>query len=330
MATITKRTGPHGRSVWQARVRVKSFPDQCCTFDRKAEAEHWVSEVTAAMRSGRWVDRTEAERTTLAEALERYEREVTSSKKSYVQERSVIATWRNNRLSRLPLAAVRSQDLASVRDEWMTTLEPATIRRRFALLSHLFEIAKKEWGMEYLPNPTRSLRQPRIANSRERRFVENEEARLWEVAQAYGGEIERIIRFALETAMRRGEIAAMRWEHVDRKARILKIPETKTGEPRRIPLSTIALATLNNLPRRFDGKIWSMRPDSISQAFERVCILANIQGLTFHDLRHEATSRLFERGLNLMQVAAITGHKSLQMLKRYTHLRAEDLVDLLG
>ena len=73
-----------------------------------------------------------------------------------------------------------------------------------------------------------------------------------------------------------------------------------------------------------------MRPDSISQAFEKVCKAAGIEGLTFHDLRHEATSRLFEKGLNPMQVATITGHKTLQMLKRYTHLRAEDLVGMLG
>ena len=129
----------------------------------------------------------------------------------------------------------------------------------------------------------------------------------------------------------------MRWEHLDRKARVLLIPETKTGTPRRVPLSVAALAVLDGLPRRMghaahnvDGRVWGMRPDSISQAFERVCGAAGIEGLTFHDLRHEATSRLFEKGLNPMQVAAITGHKTLQMLKRYTHLRAEDLVGMLG
>ena len=87
---------------------------------------------------------------------------------------------------------------------------------------------------------------------------------------------------------------------------------------------------LGGLVCRIDGQVWGMKPDSISQAFERICSTAGIEGLTFHDLRHEATSRLFEKGLNPMQVAAITGHKTLQMLKRYTHLRAEDLVELIG
>ena len=88
-------------------------------------------------------------------------------------------------------------------------------------------------------------------------------------ARAYGGEIEDIIRFAMETAMCRGEIAAMKWEHVDRATKVLRVPETKTGEPRKVPLSTRALKVLDGLPRRIDGYVWGMRPDSITQAFER-------------------------------------------------------------
>ncbi len=147
--------------------------------------------------------------------------------------------------------------------------------------------------------------------------------------------------------MRRGELASMRWEHLDRKSRVLLLPETKAGEPRRVPLSSKALAVLNNQIHRIDGYVWGIRPDSITQAFERAMKSARVnyeaecnatgtepdarmcQRLRFHDLHHEATSRLFEKGLNPMEVAAITGHKTLQMLKRHTHLRAEDLVDLL-
>jgi len=91
-----------------------------------------------------------------------------------------------------------------------------------------------------------------------------------------------------------------------------------------------ALTVLDGLVRRIDGRVWGMRPNSISHAFERICPAAGVEGLTFHDLRHEATSRLFEKGLNPMEVTAVTGHKTLQMLKRYPHLRAEDLVALIG
>jgi integrase len=122
----------------------------------------------------------------------------------------------------------------------------------------------------------------------------------------------------------------MRWDHVDVKKRVLLIPETKTGKSRTVPLTTEALRILNDLPRRLDGSIWGMTdPHTMTRAFERACKRAGIEDLTFHDLRHEATSRFFEKGLNPMQVAAITGHKTLQMLKRYTHLKAEDLAKML-
>ena len=130
--------------------------------------------------------------------------------------------------------------------------------------------------------------------------------------------------------MRRGAIAAMRWEYLDRKDQVLLIPETKNGTPRQVPLSTRALTTLDTLPRRIDGRVFAIHAASISRGFAETCKAAGIEGLTFHDLRHEATSRLFEKGLNPMEVAAITGHKTLQMLKRYTHLKAKDLVARLG
>ena len=144
-------------------------------------------------------------------------------------------------------------------------------------------------------------------------------------------EMNQVVRFALETAMRRGELAGMTWDMVDLKKRTVTLPDTKNGQKRIVPLSSVAAAILKERlnTRRIDGKVWDVGPDTISQDFAKACRQAGISGLHFHDLRHEATSRLFEKGLNPMQVAAITGHKTLQMLKRYTHLKAEDLAELL-
>jgi integrase len=301
------------------------------TFDLKGAAEAWAKQVESEMDRGVFVSREEADRTTLAEALDRYAREILPTKKS---ARPVTYQIRNVReaLGALSLSAITSSVLAKYRDQQLAKGYAAqTVKHDLSLISRVLNICIKEWGIA-LPsgNPVLQVKMPRVANARDRRLVDDEYPRLLTAAHAYGGEIGPVITWAIETAMRRGEIAAMRWEHLDRKDRVLLIPETKNGTPRRIPLSVAALAVLDGLPRRIDGRVWGMRPDSISQAFKRVCKAAGIEGLTFHDLRHEATSRLFEKGLEIMQVKTITGHKTLQMLLRYTHLRAKDLVGRLG
>ena len=331
MATFVQRPGPGGKRVWQALVRRRGYPQQTRTFDTKAKAEDWASVLESEMARGVFVSRAEAENTTLREALDRYQREIVPGKKNADREGRRVKGLQARTLARRSMASIQGKDIAAFMQQRQAEgAGPNTVRLDLALLSHLFNVARAEWGMASLANPVEMVRKPKLPGGRTRRLVDDELPRLLAAAHVYGGEIGPLITWAIETAMRRGEIAAMRWDHLDRKARVLLIPETKNGTPRRVPLSTVALGVLDGLPRRIDGRVWGMRPDSISQAFERVCKAAGIEGLTFHDLRHEATSRLFEKGLNPMEVAAITGHKTLQMLKRYTHLRAEDLVGRLG
>ena len=140
------------------------------------------------------------------------------------------------------------------------------------------------------------------------------------------------MRLALTTAMRRGELLALCWENIDLHKRVARLDDTKNGERRDIPLSSVALTAIQTLrgdvPRV--GRVFPYRQEHVDDHWRKALKTANIANLRFHDLRHEATSRLFERGLNPMEVATITGHKTLQMLKRYTHLRAEDLAGKLG
>ena len=319
MASFEKRSGN-----WRAIVQRQGHGRLTRTFDTKAQAEAWAATIESEIARGLFVSRTEAENTTLGDLLDRYEREIVFAKKGAQIERYRLNRFRESPLAHRSIASIRGTDLALWRDQRLREVSPATVGREMNILGHVFETARKEWGIA-LVNPVRDIRRPPAPNARTRRLVDDEQARLLAAAHTYGGEIGALITWAIETAMRRGEIAAMRWEHLDRKDRVLLIPETKTGTPRQVPLSSAALAVLDALPRRLDGRVWSMRPDSISKAFERVCKAAGIEGLTFHDLRHEATSRFFEQGFNPMEVASITGHKTLQMLKRYTHLRAADL-----
>lgn len=322
MASIT-----HRATGWQAEIRRKGYKPVSRRFKRKEQAETWARQIESEIDRGAFVDRSRAEQTTLRALLERYRTEVTPRKRSTLPEISRLSRLIDHPLADRPLASVRSEDLARYRDERLTVVTGTSVNHELRLLGHAFEVARRDWGI-HVDNPVRMLRRPKMNRPRERRLREGEEKKLIEAAGSYW--LKQIIPFALETAMRRGELSRMQSRHVDIGRRVLVIPKTKNGTVREIPLSMRALQVLERVPKQPDGRVFPMEPDSITQAFERACFDAEIEGLRFHDLRHEATSRLFERGLSTMQVAAITGHKTLQMLTRYSHLRADDLVGLLG
>ena len=140
-----------------------------------------------------------------------------------------------------------------------------------------------------------------------------------------------LVKFAIETAMRRQEIASLTWEHVDLKRRTAHLPKTNNGESRTVPLSPAALDILKSLPRELSGSVFGMSPDLITKKMSKATKRAGMEDFRFHDLRHEATSRFFENtDLDVMEIRMITGHKSMQMLARYSHLRAHKLADRLA
>jgi integrase len=375
MATFRKR-GPY---QWEAQIRRRGYPAQSKTFETKAEAEAWANMIESEMSRGVWVSRGDAEATTLYEALTRYEAEVVPSKKGAAQEESVLRACKSEDLAKRPLAAIRSADVARLRDQWLRDYKPATVLRRLAVLSHVFSIARKEWGMESLSNPVELVRKPQPNNARTRRIAASDPASDASGADdaesnrgALDGELDRVVAasgsavlptiiwLAVETAMRRGEIATMRWEHVDLKRRVAHLPATKNGSARDIPLSSRAVAVLQSLRDAFDlakaksddgeeadlGRVFEIRSDAITRAFERAvtrarkayideCKSANqrpngkfLTDLRFHDLRHEATSRLASI-FPMHELTKITGHKDPRMLMRYYHPRAEDLAKRL-
>ena len=274
MATFRKRPGPGGRAAWQAQIIRRGHDRQYKTFDTKAEAEAWARQIEGEMDRGVFVSRAEAESTTLSEALERYALEVAPKKKDAHRDILRCRRFQQRPFARKTLAAIRGKDIAGfIQERQADGVGANMIRLDLALLSHLFNTARTAWGMESLSNPVDLVKgqRPKLPGGRDRRLVGDELPRLLAAAHVYGGEVGPLITWAIETAMRRGEIAAMRWEHLDRKDRVLLIPETKNGTPRQVPLSTVALGVLDGLPKRGDGRIWGMRPDSISQAFERVC-----------------------------------------------------------
>jgi len=334
MAGFYEQIDQDGNRIgWQAKVRKKGFPSQTKVFRAKADAQAWAASVEGEMVRGLWRDRSESESTTLKECIERYLSEVTPHKKNGHPEELKLQQWLRRPIACRFMSAIRGKDVAdAIKDMESEGKSKNTIRLHLAVISHLFKVARTEWGMESLSNPCEAVRKPRLPQGRERRLVGNEQDRLLDACRAdENPDILYIVQFAIETAMRRSEICGgLQWENVNLAGRVAMLPDTKNGTVRRVPLSSVAVSVLTTLPRRLDGLVWNVKADTVTRSFERACRRASITGLTFHDLRHEATSRLFEKGLNPMQVAAITGHKTLQMLKRYTHLRAEDLAKLLG
>ncbi|WP_186041035.1 site-specific integrase [Burkholderia gladioli] len=376
MATITKR-GPY---QWRAQVRRHGYPAQSKTFNMKAEAEAWAKMIESEMARGVWVSRSEAEATTLYEALKRYEEEISLAKKGSAQESSVIKTCKAVDLAKRPLATIRSADVAKLRDAWLKDYKPATVLRRLAVLSHVFNVARKEWGMESLSNPVELIRKPQPNNARTRRIASSgepaadipDDGDLESGRGAQEGELERVIAasssallpaiiwLAVETAMRRGEIVSLQWENVDLKRRVAHLPATKNGDARDVPMSSRAVTVLQALKDSHDAKcnpteddesdadrVFEIRGDAVTRAFERAvtrarkiyvdeCRAAKLKpdgtfltDLRFHDLRHEATSRLASI-FPMHELTKITGHKDPRMLMRYYHPRAEDLAKKLS
>lgn len=352
MATIRKR----GELQWQAIVKRKGYPGQSKTWNTRREAEVWARGVESEMDRGVFVSRGEAERTTLQDLIDRYRAEVLPAKrgKHFGPSLNILG----DQLGKYSLAALSPKLVAGFRDaRTKEGLSASTVRKELNLLSRLIDLGGKEWGYPLPSNPCAMVSRPPPGRARERRLENGEFERIVSASEPH---VALLVRFAIETAARLGELLALRWQDVDTTKRVALIRGidgrgTKNDDAvRAVPLSSAAISVLDELkklPRGIDGRVfyWWKASDSFSKTWVRAVQRAReryladceksrkepaagfLENLRFHDLRHEATSRLFEKGVfDSMEVASITGHKTLQMLKRYTHLRAEDLAKKLG
>lgn len=217
--------------------------------------------------------------------------------------------------------------LEAINPRTLAKLSPATVKLELSLLSNVFDIARIEWG-HCTDNPVKNVRKPKTPPGRDRRLTAREERLILRYCHAHRNEeIYSIVIFAVETAMRQSEILNLCWENVNLLSRIASLPETKNGTKRDVPLSLQARDMLTRLDPKSQGKIFSYTSNGLKSTWRLMLERLGIENLHFHDLRHEAISRLFEKGtLDMMEIAAISGHKSLSMLKRYTHLKASHLV----
>jgi len=319
-----------GAYQYQAQVRRAGYPPQSKTFENRRDAEKWVRAVEREMDTGSFIPRDEAARTTIKDLAKRYREELTPKMRGQRQEESRLKAA-EERFGDYNLSAVTPAMVAKWRDDLSKKLSPQTVQHYLAVLNRLYKAAARDFGIPLpLGNPVATVRMPTISNARDRRLEGDEEQRLLAALDASRGKhLKSVVLLALETAMRRGEILALRWEYVDLKRRVLHLPETKNGSSRDVPLSTQAAAVLGSLPRHITGRVFDTSETAITEGFQRAVKRAGIPDFRFHDLRHEATSRLAEK-LQMPELMRVTGHKDTRMLARYYHPRAEDLARKLG
>ncbi|CDW95838.1 putative Site-specific recombinase, phage integrase family [Thiomonas arsenitoxydans] len=340
------------KNGWMAQIRRRGMPTLSRTFDLKADAEAWAREIEReAQRGNVAVLRQDAQRVTVAEVMDRYLAGPVQAMKSAKDVRARLGKARE-RFGAHYLSNVRGVDVSGWRDDLLQEgLAPQTVIHHINVLSALFSFVEKDLSID-LPagNPASKVRKPAAPPARDRRLRAGEvDALLAAAAQARAVGLRQIIILAVETSMRLGELLGLEWSRIDLARRTAHLVDTKNGSARTVALSTAALDALHSLPRRLDGRVFGWQAkDSFEKTWQRCIVRAKaayaeecaksgkkpdpafLADLRFHDLRHEAASRLFEKGLGVMEVASMTGHKSLSMLKRYTHIEAEKLAKKLG
>ena len=329
MATLRKRKNGH----WQARVR-KANQSISKTFINKVDAERWAKQVEVDMQKGSYTNLVLAERTTLGELIDRYIAEVLPTMRGALEDRFRLKALQRRTLSKLSMTALTPAKIADYRDQRLTQVSSGTVIRELAYISSIINQARREWGIN-VDNPVRLVRKPQNPQGRNRILNEAEKLRILNElvprpTRRVSMWMKPLVEFALETGMRRGEMLALTWANVDLINRTAYLPLTKNGESRTVPLSSKAIQILQSLPRSIKGQVFPIKPEAVAAAFIKATRRAGVKDFHFHDLRHTAITHLATKLPNLIELAAVSGHKSLAMLKRYYHPTAKDLALKLG
>ncbi len=325
MASITKR---NGKFFVQVRRQGHS---QSKTFQQRKDAEMWAKQVELDLerRDLPQDPRKQLKGMKLGQLVERYRDEVSPKKKAGNREQIFLNAFLRHGICRKDVADLKVSDFAKYRDERLETVTASSLKRGLVTLQNVFEKAKSEWGLPLKSNPVTDLKFSAQVVKRDRTLEAGElEAILDDARQRRNPCIVSIILFAVETGMRQGEIINMQWDHLDLKNRMLLIPETKNGTPRRIPLTRKAQEVLEGIDPVSDY-VFPVTADCLQQAWRRILQRVGIEDLHFHDLRHHCITGLFDKGLHIGEVSAISGHKTWSQLKTYTNPRPEQILKKL-
>ena len=321
----------HGER-WQARVRRKGHPELTKSFQLRQDAERWARSVETAIDRGSFIDRTEAERTTLGDLIRRYMKEVLPAMKGAHEDAIWLSALLRRPVCDVSMARLTASHIADHRDQRLKEVAPGTVIRELPYLSSVINHARREWGINVI-NPVALVKRPSSPQGRDRLLAADELTTLLAQLEPTGRKspwMKPLVLVALETGMRRGELLALKWADLNLPAQTATLWVTKNGDRRYVPLSSKAVSVLQSMPKSITGSVFPMNGFTVSKAFDVAVKRAGLKDLRFHDLRHTGITHLAEKLPNLIELVSVSGHRSLKMLQRYYHPKAEDLAKKLG
>lgn len=320
MATFRKLpSGSYRAEVSRQGIRKsKAFPTKAAAKDWAARQEYLILQGDETGGKG-----------TFGDAMDRYARERSPSKRGERWEIIRLAKLAKDPIAQIRMADLKPTDIAAWRDRRMGEVAPASVIREMQLLSSVLTVSAKEWGL-IRANPASEVRKPTKPQPRNRLILPGEMDKLALVA---GDDLTHAtarafhaFRFAVETAMRAGEIVGLTWDRVDLGKRVAHLPLTKNGTARDVPLSSEAVRLLEALPRM--EPVFGLTSQQLDILWRKIRDKADITGLTFHDSRHEAITRLAKK-LDVLALARMVGHRNLNQLQSYYNETAEELAKRL-
>ena len=354
MASIqTIKSEETGKISYRAQVRVKGHETQGRTFPNKKEAQRWATNIESAIREARYFPNQKASRTPFVEIVNRYRATVIGNlKPSGVPTRETHLEWWAERFAGKTLAEITPDLIAAARDELASgvyakgkqrtnkktgVVTPpktfkrtgATANRYLATLSALFTVAVKEWRLTDR-NPVRDISKKKETRGRVRFLTDEERQKLLDACAASKWKpLHTVVTLAISTGARRSELIGLKWADVDLKAARATVHDTKNGDIRVLPLVGKALEALREMKLRGSAKSEYVftQPSGLPGPYEHfdshwydALVTAGINDLRFHDLRHTTASYLAQQGASLLEIADTLGHRTMAMVKRYSHL----------
>jgi integrase len=344
MAVIEERKQNDGTTAYRVKVRIKGRPAESQTFEKRSDAKNWATKREYELRNELRFGIPATAKHTVADLIDRYlEHELAKKSATRTISTACLAWWKQQ-IGHVEVSKLTPVLLAKQRDKLLNTpyeaskyapsdwsvrrKSPATVVRYMAMLSHALSVAANEWQW-IATNPMAKVKRPRLPQGRVRFLSDEERDRLLRACQDSPCEaLYPIVIVAISTGARKGEILGLRWKDVDLVRSVAWLEQTKNGERRVLPLTHHAGDLIRRIGDRVDRnpddfvfpREDGAAPVDIKKHFVRAVKEAGIEDFRFHDLRHCAASYLAMNGATLPEIAAILGHKTLQMVQRYAHL----------